>query len=477
MDNKKIDNNKCIICDEIFNKKIKKICCMYCNFEACNKCSKQYILSQTYAKCMNNECNKEWNLKFIKNNFNDKISKTEFKNHAENMLYEQEKALMPSTQYLVEEYIFEKQTKKEINEIEKKIIELNHQKNNLERLLIINKNNDEKEIYNYSRKCNFIDCRGFLNNNWFCSICKNTTCNKCHEIKNTDVNVKHECDPNLVKTAEMIEKETKPCPKCQTKIFKISGCNQMWCTQCHTAFNWITGKLEKKIHNPHYFEWQRNNPTNETKNNDFEIFDTCQNELSHYTINLLTNIIIQNNHELYFTKNSLPVFLTKKNNITNFISNGTYGTQINTLMDNIFTIIRNNIHNADVELEKFSELNSFELNKNLRIKYMSNEINEKKFKIAIQQNNKKNKKNKEIFDVLTLSITVATDIIYRIIEDFKNKKPFNDNFDDLSNELQEIRKHCNILFLNISKDYNSIRYYLSELFYFRKFIDTSHKIK
>lgn len=462
-------SEKCNICDELFNKKRTKINCVYCNFEACKMCSKQYILSQTYAKCMNNDCGKEWSRNFMKINFNDKISTNELKKHTEDILYEREQSLMPATQKNVEEHIFNRETTKQIIDLENLINTLNYKKKRLLRTLITvkQKDDDDKEYSNYVRKCNFLECRGFLNNDWYCGICKNTTCKKCHEIKNTDILIKHECDPDLVKTASMIDKETKPCPKCQAKIFKIDGCDQIWCTQCHTAFNWKNGKIEKKIHNPHYYEWMRNNSTNET------IADNiCNGELTHLTLSRLKNAIIKNNHELYLVPSEKKFKIKKISDL--FLSDKDEPKKakiLNSSVDILISTIENIIHVSQTELEKFNQIDDFELNKKLRIQFMANEIDEIKFKKYIQQNDKKNKKNKEISDVLTLAITSVTDIVHRIIDDFKNKKPFEDNFINLSNELQELRNYCNDLFENITFNYNCVQYCFEKNFKFKKYME------
>ena len=49
----------------------------------------------------------------------------------------------------------------------------------------------------------------------------------------------------------------KNCPKCEVPIFKTEGCDHMWCTECHTMFNWSDLKITKTTTNPLYFEWLR----------------------------------------------------------------------------------------------------------------------------------------------------------------------------------------------------------------------------
>jgi len=142
--------------------------------------------------------------------------------------------------------------KEEINsikEINDKIIILNK---------IIDNNNKNKIIYN--RPCSNINCNGMLKyQSNLCGICDHITCSKCLEAYNKN-NTEHTCNPNNIKTAELIKKDTKYCPKCNFGITKISGCDVMFCTQCNTSFNWKTMEvLTKNLHNPHYIEYLRKN--------------------------------------------------------------------------------------------------------------------------------------------------------------------------------------------------------------------------
>jgi hypothetical protein len=100
--------------------------------------------------------------------------------------------------------------------------------------------------------CPATDCAGFVDTLWKCGICDTAICKDCRVVKLDE----HACNADDVATARALDAETKPCPKCSAPISKVSGCDQMWCTVCHTTFSWNTGKVETTVvHNPHYFQW------------------------------------------------------------------------------------------------------------------------------------------------------------------------------------------------------------------------------
>jgi hypothetical protein len=91
---------------------------------------------------------------------------------------------------------------------------------------------------------------------YICNVCKQKYCNKClSKIENSE----HECKQENIDSWEEIKKSTKLCPKCSSRIFRSEGCPQMFCTNCHTGFDWNTGKIiNGNFHNPHRMEWLRN---------------------------------------------------------------------------------------------------------------------------------------------------------------------------------------------------------------------------
>lgn len=109
----------------------------------------------------------------------------------------------------------------------------------------------------FVRACPADGCRGFLSQRWKCGTCGERVCSKCHEIVSEPFE-SHECDPSIAASAALIAADSKPCPSCASVIHKISGCDQMYCVACNTAFGWRTGEIvtaTNRIHNPHYYDW------------------------------------------------------------------------------------------------------------------------------------------------------------------------------------------------------------------------------
>jgi len=121
------------------------------------------------------------------------------------------------------------------------------------------KEKNKKKAFMY--KCPKMDCSAFVSiKSGICDICKTKSCTKCWRLKVDENDKKHECNKDDIDSAKYIHSLTKLCPGCSTPIQKSQGCNQMWCTNCHTAFDWESLRIVTgNIHNPHALEYKRKN--------------------------------------------------------------------------------------------------------------------------------------------------------------------------------------------------------------------------
>ena len=264
--------SSCHICCEDFNNSTrKKITCpnQDCELESCKECVRKYICNVKQPCCMN--CKVNFDQNFMVMNLDRAFVEGEYRNHRKSLLTDREMARMPETMPAAERWSTVNAIIEENKVLEEKIKDLRLQMRKLEiekshnnnRIFNLNRgrnvNGEEEEKRKFIMPCADPDCRGYLSTGWKCSICKMFTCPHCIEILGPDKNIEHTCDEDKVKTAELIKSTTKPCPGCGERINKISGCDQMWCTQCHVAFSWKTGVIDKGVvHNPHFYQHQRN---------------------------------------------------------------------------------------------------------------------------------------------------------------------------------------------------------------------------
>ena len=280
----------------------------------------------------------------------------------------------------------------------------------------------------FIRACPDNDCRGFLSTQWKCGLCEKWSCPDCHEIKGLSRDAEHTCNPDILASAKLLSSDTKPCPSCGVGIFKIIGCDHMWCTQCHKGFNWRTGKIEEDGHNPHYFEWLRRNPNgNGEPRNPQDI--PCQNQ--------------QLNNRLFTRIHNLLVDKHKDNPMSN---------SYDEFIGNLF---HNAIHINDVIMRRYPVQHYREdRNRDLRIQYMRNKLTEEEFKITLQREEKKYEKNREIHNVLDLLKLTVTEIIIRFTEHLEQCEPGKWE-NKLIKEIDTIIDYANDCLLDISKTYNS----------------------
>ncbi len=75
-----------------------------------------------------------------------------------------------------------------------------------------------------------------------CLLCNQHYCSHCEEA----INGFHQCSPDKLSTINELCSTTVKCPKCHVRIQKSEGCDHMFCTHCHSNFDWATGNLIKE---------------------------------------------------------------------------------------------------------------------------------------------------------------------------------------------------------------------------------------
>ena len=472
-----------VCCEEFNKTTNIKISCEHsgvCSFDACKTCVKTYLLGTTSdPNCM--QCNKGWSDKFIAKNLGSTFLRSEYSIHRKELLVQQQISRMPETMaaaethkqvLLLEEQI--KHLKNEVKESKKAYIEISnlrfktradlHQDlasqspenikkkfaetdakymkdlnaiSETESLLRANirklmhdirvigaggavAGEEKKEARKFIMPCPNTDCRGYLSSQYKCELCEHHTCSKCFDLIGLSKEESgHECKPENVESAEFIRKQSKPCPCCGTRISKIDGCDQMWCTQCHKAFSWNTGKVVTgTIHNPHFYQYQRENGGGAMARNPGDV--VCGGLPDSRDIN----------NKLTRSKMSKE----KEQLITTLLN--IHRLQIH------FTALTVNPLRANVREEQ-----NFEKE---RIQYILKEISREELGTKVIRKDNARKKQTAVLHICELFTTVAIDMFQKILLSEKVGDEFAEELEARVGEYDNLRQYCNEHFKEIS---------------------------
>lgn len=416
--------NSCGICTETYNRSTRvSVICNSCEFDACRACYEKYALTNETSRlgicCMS--CKIEWDELDISNKFSVKFITDYNKKHKVNTLFENEKKLFPATQPLVEEIMRKREYDKKMQEYVEKIIDINIKINDLteEYKRDVVKIKTKKFTI---KRCVRDSCRGYLSNDWICSLCETKCCSECH----FEMEDHHVCNVENIETAKIIKENGRPCPNCSTIIFKSEGCDQIYCTRCKTPFSWNTGKIENgAIHNPHYYEEMQ-----KPERNLLEV--RCGRE-------------IDNNFLLRLERKDMNVY------------NIHFKKIIRTIALNLMKIRLDH-------LPKF--VNVITDNSDLRVRYLMEEITEEQFKITLQKRDKENRKYKKLSQILNMYVNSLTEIFYRLHYYTQLEVGDPDSYDYINfspiGEIKGLIEYTNSCFEDIKKVYKCKSYIIDE---------------
>lgn len=419
--------SSCPVCIESYNRTIRKEAeCQYCHYSVCRSCLQQYLLNTTEdPHCMS--CKKKWNREILDELISKAFRNTTFKKRREVLLLEREKALLPATQ---REAYRQKRTK-ELTSLKR---ELNAQLRaiNEEYYTLNQENTSVVRQRSFTIHCPVQNCRGYVSaGEWTCGTCNIHACRECFAVKEEG----HQCQPDAVETARTLRAETRSCPSCSTLIYRISGCDQMWCTQCHTAFNWRTGQVcAGVVHNPHFYEWQmRNGPGANTRRAAGDI--PCGGLPDIYRLR----------HALFDFYGTINPHWVGRNR--------TY----NTLPEEVkcvYEIHRITLHIEQVIMTTYRVNDTSNLQ--LRVDYLNNEFTEEEFMHKLQQREKQLAKKREIYDVFEMYVFTMVDMFRNLLGEIANQN--YKTLEDLTpwfNQVKQLETFANEQFDKIAKRYSN----------------------
>ena len=348
--------------------------CFSCAYEVCCRCIKTYLTS-TMAEpdCMN--CHHPWPREFLDEHLTRSWREGELRHHREKILFDRERSLLPATQPDVEIEVQKRTYAAEIpaldaqeSQLEAMLRDVQAKKRSHKRYIrhgpeATEETKEVKEKRLFVAACPAESCRGFLSTAYKCGTCATQFCSGCRERK--PKGVEHVCDPALVATIAEIVKDSRPCPRCGTAISKVSGCDQMYCTQCDTPFSYEKGTVIKGIiHNPHYFERMQKLKTGAAVPGE--------------------QIGCNGWPDWRF----LPIHLRKDDRYRYLLQNAIHTEEVT---------LRRDLANPETPTD----------NRDLRVRYLMNELDEDRFKQLIQQRDRKRQRELEIRAVLELYVVTT----------------------------------------------------------------------
>lgn len=254
----------------------------------------------------------------------------------------------------------------------------------------------------------------------------------------------HKCKQEDVDSVKEIRNCSRPCPNCKSRIFKIAGCDTMWCTRCNTGFNWRTGMIitdARDLHNPHYVDFIRNNPNFQYNRSRQGNNDEKKDEGK--------DIMIDNPCDrLTFENVQLP---------NSEIVNRKVSHLYNGLRDVITGFQQQMGHIRWFARRRFVNGNQYD-EVEYALRYVTDKWDEKRWRIQVEHHDRFRQTNQEYIDVLMTWTVVMNDLFAKYLthrhnQGGPNHKITNDEAKEFIEQMTHISNYTNTALKDMDKIY------------------------
>ena len=386
-----------------------------CTWTCCRSCVQRYLLSKNDdASCM--KCNSMIPRSKLLSMTSKHFMNGPYKAHREDVLDQRERAMMRGDMPYVTQELQRRENMKlweqlmrEREALRRKLRDVYGQIHDLGRQMLPPLSEDRRQ---FVHRCSAPGCRGFLSTMWKCNVCAHYICPDCNTDKGTTRDAPHECNEADRQTMQLLKSDSRSCPGCAQFILKLSGCDQMWCTNCHTAFSWRTGrKINDMLHNPHFYAWQQS-----------QRYGPVGRVLGDIPCGGMPSV-----HEL-----------------CRFVAH------CDRSKSPLLGLHRLIIHTDGVERIRYRTDNVAADNRDIRIRFILNEIDGNKFKSMLQQREKATAKRLEIGLILTMIFDTSSDLLRQCVTEGCKDIP------NYVTQLESLIQYANDALADISKQYGCV---------------------
>lgn len=238
--------------------------CSQCDLRTCRKCARRLVVEHTHdAACV--RCGHTWDAEEAAERLGRTFWASDFRAVRREALFRNETLLVPGTVEQAQRVRTERTILRTIRTLQTRVrsgewnlvpdlraarVLLYHHRNG-------NTGPQQRRGPWVVRNCAHEACSGYVDDDGACASCRRRTCTRCGDALRGDA---HVCSEETLHSIREIVDTCRPCVRCNAPCTRSEGCATMWCVQCHTFWNWETGRVIDASrghapHNPDHRRW------------------------------------------------------------------------------------------------------------------------------------------------------------------------------------------------------------------------------